>query len=450
MRRRRLSFTRLGVAIGVTAALGAGGAAVYARTSAATPTTLPGWYAPYVDATNTPEVQFQDAGQNPSNAVVLGFVVASATGTCTPTWGTYYTLAAAARAIDLDRRIARLRQRGGSVFVSFGGVANDDLAERCDVAGLTKAYLQVVQRYGVTGIDLDVEGAALTDTAGGERRAEALAALQRAKPDVAIWLTVPVSPAGMPAAAVTAVRQVLRAKVRIAGVNAMTMDYGDPAASDLVASSESALQATAAQLGSLYRRLGQHPTAAAVWHRVGMTVMIGQNDTPGEVLSLDDAQQLEQFARDRGVGRVSMWSLNRDQQCGAQVGAATVSTVCSGVAQAPLAFSQIFDRLQQPLQPPLRTLGGGLSSSQRDDPATSPDPIWSIKRIYRVGDKVTWHHDVFQAKWYTQGDVPDAPVAHEWDSPWLLLGPVMPGDRPLAQKAKPKPMTAARSVRRTP
>ncbi|HVV58605.1 MAG TPA: chitinase [Gaiellaceae bacterium] len=446
---RRLSLPRLALVVLATAALGATAAAVYARSSDVSPATLPGWYAPYVDATNTPEVQFQDPGQNPSNAVVLGFVVASATGACTPTWGTYYTLAGAARALDLDRRIARLRQRGGGVLVSFGGVANDDLAERCDVAGLTDAYRRVVDRYRLTAIDLDVEGAALADTAGGERRAKALAAFQRLRPNVAIWLTVPVAPDGLPDAALVAVRQILRAKVKVAGVNAMTMDYGDPAASDLVASSERALQATAAQLTALYARLRQHLTPA-VWHRIGMTVMIGQNDTPDEVLSLDDAQRLVRFARERGVGRVSMWSLNRDQQCGAQVGSATVSTVCSGVAQAPLAFSQIFDQLQQPLQPPLRTAGGGVSSSPRDDPATSPDPIWHAKTIYRVGDKVTWHHSVFQAKWYTQGDLPDAPVEHEWDSPWLLLGPVLPGDRPLPKKAKPRVATAASGAPASP
>lgn len=448
--RRRLSLPRLGLVVLVVVALGATGATVYARTSAVTPTTLPGWYAPYVDATNTPEVQFQDPGQNPSNAVVLGFVVASATGACTPTWGTYYTLPQAARAIDLDRRIARLRQRGGGVLVSFGGVANDDLAERCDVAGLTDAYRQVVDRYHPGAIDLDVEGGALADTAGGERRAKALAAFQKLRPNVAIWLTVPVAPNGLPDAAVIAVRQILRAKVKIAGVNAMTMDYGDPAASDLVASSEQALEATAAQLTSVYGRLRQHLAPAAIWHRIGMTVMIGQNDTPDEVLSLDDAQRLVRFARERGVGRVSMWSLNRDQQCGAQVGSATVSTVCSGVAQAPLAFSQVFDQLQQPLQPPLRTTRGGVSSSPRDDPATSPDAIWHAKTIYHVGDKVTWHHSVFQAKWYTQGDLPDAPVAHEWDSPWLLLGPVMPGDRPLPKKKTTPTSAPAASGRPSP
>jgi chitinase len=304
------------------------------------------------------------------------------------------------------------------------------------VPGLTAAYRRVIDRDHVNGIDLDIEGAALTDTAGGQRRADALAALQKLRPNVAIWLTVPVDPRGMPAAAVTAVRQVLEAKVDIAGVDVMTMDYGDPAASDLVSSSEQALQASAAQLTRLYARAGRHLPPAEIWHRLGMTVMIGQNDTPDEVLSLDDAQQLVRFARERGVGRVSMWSLNRDQQCGAQVGAATVSTVCSGVAQAPLAFSQIFDQLQQPLQAPLESKGGGISSSPRDDPATSPDPIWRAKTIYHVGDKVTWHHNVFQAKWYTQGDLPDAPVAHEWDSPWLLLGPVMPGDRPPRKKTK--------------
>jgi chitinase len=245
---------------------------------------------------------------------------------------------------------------------------------------------------------------------------------------------------------VTAVRQVLAAKVNIAGVDVMTMDYGDPAASDLVRSSEQALQATAGQLTALYAHAGRHLSPAQIWHRLGMTVMIGQNDTPDEVLGLDDAQQLVEFVRQHGVGRVSMWSPNRDQPCGAQVGVATVSTVCSGVAQEPLAFSQIFDQLQQPLRTPLQAAGGsgGLSSSPRDDPATSPDPIWRAKRIYHVGDKVTWHHSVFQAKWYTQGNLPDAPVAHEWDSPWLLLGPVLPGDRPLPRKATAK-ATAAKA-----
>ncbi len=44
---------------------------------------------------------------------------------------------------------------------------------------------------------------------------------------------------------------------------------------------------------------------------------------------------------------------------------------------------------------------------------------------------MTWHHNVYEAKWWSRGDVPDAPVRHAWDTPWRYLGPVMPGDTPV-------------------
>ncbi len=41
--------------------------------------------------------------------------------------------------------------------------------------------------------------------------------------------------------------------------------------------------------------------------------MIGPNDTPGETFSLADAKTVVAFAKANGVGRLSFWSLNRDQ-----------------------------------------------------------------------------------------------------------------------------------------
>jgi len=56
------------------------------------------WFAPYVDATLTPTVAFQNASTDPARNVVLGFIVAGAkpADACTPTWGTYETLDGAA------------------------------------------------------------------------------------------------------------------------------------------------------------------------------------------------------------------------------------------------------------------------------------------------------------------------------------------------------------------
>ncbi len=88
--------------------------------------------------------------------------------------------------------------------------------------------------------------------------------------------------------------------------------------------------------------------------------------------------------------------------------------------------------------------GRGRSPSQlptRDNPATSPYPIWRATKAYRLGDEVVWHQRVYEAKWYTQGYVPDTPVAHLWDTPWRYIGPVLKSDAQAATTA-PRPSCA--------
>ena len=133
---------------------------------------------------------------------MLAFVVAQAKDQCVPTWGAAYTLDAAASALDLDRRLAKLRSQGGDAMVSFGGQKNTELASACaDEASLQKAYAAVIDRYGVGSIDLDIEGAALTDTAAATRRAQAVAALQKERAakgqPLEVWVTLPVGRQGL-------------------------------------------------------------------------------------------------------------------------------------------------------------------------------------------------------------------------------------------------------------
>ena len=52
---------------------------------------------------------------------------------------------------------------------------------------------------------------------------------------------------------------------------------------------------------------------------MGATPMIGQNDVPGETLLAERRAGLVAFAHRCTLRRVSMWSANRDSQCGAQV-----------------------------------------------------------------------------------------------------------------------------------
>ena len=109
------------------------------------------WFAPYVDVTATPQYAFEDVPASAPTSAVLGFVVSAPDAPCDPSWGAAYSMSAAADSLDLDRRVARLRQLGGEVTVSFGGAANSELSIGCtDPAQLTAAYQSVVDRYSIT------------------------------------------------------------------------------------------------------------------------------------------------------------------------------------------------------------------------------------------------------------------------------------------------------------
>jgi chitinase len=73
-----------------------------------------------------------------------------------------------------------------------------------------------------------------------------------------------------------------------------------------------------------------------------------------------------------------------------------------------------------------------VATPAADDPKTSPYPIWNALTAYAKNAKVVWHHNVYLAKWWTQGDTPDAPVGTESATPWTLVGPVLAGETPVA------------------
>jgi chitinase len=449
---RRLSWTRLGLLV-LVATLVTGGAFV-SVTEAVDRTDTPtlSWSVPYVDVTLTPTFQFQDPEANPARTVALAFVVADPEDGCAPSWGGYYSLEQAGTDLELDRRIAQLRSAGGDVVVSLGGMANDELAVTCtDTDDLTEAYREVVERYDLSAIDLDVEGTAVADQAAAGRRAEALATVQREREadgsPLAVWLTLPVAPTGLTPEAVDLVRTTLAGDVELTGVNVMTMDYGaaKPATQSMREATEQALRATVEQVGDLYEEQGTSLSDAQTWARVGATPMIGQNDVDGEVFTLADAEALATFARANGLGRVSLWSLNRDTACSASFADVAVhSNTCSGVDQDPLAFVDAFG-----------DLGGGgtavrVSDVVRDparqpvvdDPATSPYPIWRAEGQYPAGYKVVWHGFVYEARWYAVGIDPSLPATAGTESPWALLGEVT------TSEAAPEPVPTVTDVTR--
>ncbi len=177
---RRLSPVRVTIAVVVAAAVAVAGYAGFDRWHAAQATERePAWFAAYTDVTATPAFAFEDVKSAKGRNVMLSFVVADHDDACSPTWGSYYSLQGAADQLDLDRRVAACSSSTARSGVSFGGLANDELATTCTKASdLLGAYRKVVDRYDLSTVDYDVEGDDLTNRAAGERRAKAVAALQ--------------------------------------------------------------------------------------------------------------------------------------------------------------------------------------------------------------------------------------------------------------------------------
>ncbi len=131
--------------------------------------------------------------------------------------------------------------------------------------------------------------------------------------------------------------------VQIGLVNGMAMDYGDSAAPNPAGQMGTyAIDVAQSLYGQLSTLYGTALTSTQLWSMVGVTPMIGVNDASDEVFQLADASQLVSFAKQKGLGRLAMWSLTRDQEdpAGALKYAEATS---SSIVQTPFAFSDIFE-----------------------------------------------------------------------------------------------------------
>ncbi|GAA2037265.1 cellulose binding domain-containing protein [Catenulispora yoronensis] len=296
-------------------------------------------FAPYVDTG-----QRQDLGAVASaagvKAVTAAFVL-SGNG-CAPVWNGSADVTFDS---DLKAGLADLRAEGGDAIASFGGANGVDLAQACtDVASLEAAYKAVIDEYGFTHVDFDIEGAAGSDKSSIARRSQALARLQReyaaAGKTLEVSLTLPVLPDGLTPEGVAVVTDAARNGVAVSVVNVLAMDYGDWAAPSPAGKMGRFADEAAQSLHDQLKKIYSDATDAQLWAMVGITPMIGANDTADEVFQVADAQVVEEFAALHHIGRLGMWSLTRDKVC---AGASAWATpTCSSIQQGPYDFSHTF------------------------------------------------------------------------------------------------------------
>jgi hypothetical protein len=230
-------------------------------------------------------------------------------------------------------QISQLRKSGGDVIISFGGEGGLELAQVCkDVPSLQAQYQAAIDKYKVRMLDFDIESSAITDPASIDRRNQVLAHLQAASPDLLISYTLAVLPTGLVPNGIDLLKNSLSHGVKVGNVNIMTMDYSP--SSDPNAMGQHAIDAGNAALKQL-QSLG-------IDAPLGLTPMIGMNDVSPQVFTLEDANKMLRYAKSNGrIRRIAIWSVARDRPC---TGTQGVSPDCSGVAQKPFAFSQVFKR----------------------------------------------------------------------------------------------------------
>ena len=424
---RHLSIPRVVVAVLVALSLCVAGTYWIQRSRYASKSLPAPWFAGYVDVTATPSYTFEsDVGSQYMN-VVLGFVVAGKDG-CSPSWGGYYTPSQAASQLDLDSRVAQVESSDRTVTISFGGQKGSELAQECSSSGsLYRQYASVINRYHVNSVDFDIEGSALGNSSANKRRAEAVARLvSERKADggsLTVSLTVPVGRDGITSDTLSVIDLFLDAGVRIDNLNLMTMDYGvassQTAQSDIIIDS---LKAVHAQYRRILYSHGLFYDSDQVWKLMGATVLNGQNDTSNEFRTLDDAQKVNTFALSTSLGRLSMWSLNRDYQCGSNVDTdADVVSFCSGVKQTDGEYAQV-------LAQGLTGIPGTLvdySAAWKDTDSTVSYSKWDTSRRYVKGNKVVSDGNIYEATSPNVGVSPSSDQTDDEESPWRLIGPAV-------------------------
>ncbi len=280
------------------------------------------FFAPYIDMTLTsvhkPLVEYYNLTGTPY--FTLAFIIYSST--YGPSWG---------GSLPLDtyvKEVSDLRKVGGDVIISFGGAVGPYLCQQAQNAQqLADWYLQVIDTYNLSYIDFDIESNINTTLL-----ADALLIVQQQRPNIKFSFTLPSDPgAGLVGSGYSIIQTMVQKGVNIDRVNPMVMDYyWTPANAQ---NAISVAQHVFTQLQQIY----PNKTDSEIWGMIGLTPMIGVNDDKS-VFTLDDAQQLVDWAIQQGIHSLAFWSVDRDHP--GPTG--EVSPLHRGTSDPDWAYSHVF------------------------------------------------------------------------------------------------------------
>ena len=212
----------------------------------------------------------------------------------------------------IKQSIKELRDIGGDVAISFGGVDGNPIwAATQDENILYNTYKEVIDGYGLTRIDFDIE---THGTTGAIENAKAIKKVQD-ETGVEVVLTLPVSPNGLVADGLSVLQTYLSQGVDIELVNIMTMCYGPAEVPDgnYGTASIRAIDNTKNQVQQYFKKYANISlTDSEAYKKVGTTSSVGFESEAHPIFGTDWAKLVVDHSIEKGLGMTSLWSMNRD------------------------------------------------------------------------------------------------------------------------------------------
>lgn len=413
---------------------------------------------------------YQDTGVKFYN---LGFIQSAGSvsnGKVNWGWGGYSVLNESGsndnQYLGIKQSIKELREVGGDVAISFGGAAGTAFWQTTqDVDVLANTYIDIIDGYNLTRIDLDVEGGA-QNKAQNIANAKAIKKAQEAT-GVDVVLTLPVLPDGLVYEGLGVLEAYLANGVDLKVVNIMTMCYGTSTllpGEDYGGASIRAVEGLKNQLKDYYSKYAKITlTDEDAFAKIGTTVSIGWEIGAHPIFTTGMSKRVVDHAIAKKIGMTSFWAMNRDCKLDANQGVNTAyeftnifkkfgSTTVDpedptkntapqilGVSNKNITVGSQFDKLSGitakdkedgDLTAKIIVSGNvnskvvgkyeltysvkdskGLETIVKATITVTDKPIieakeYSPTEIYVEGNLVIYNGVIYRAKWWTQGDKP--------------------------------------------
>ncbi|KAM9952627.1 hypothetical protein ACTFIR_007681 [Dictyostelium discoideum] len=205
-----------------------------------------------------------------------------------------------------------LKDSGKRVGVSFGGIneSTQDVSSKFSIEQLEKIYIDVIEMYEIDHLDICLMGS-LNNV---DFILKALKKVIEKYPHITISLTLPASTHGLNPTGMTIISKVKENQLINNNnnnnliINLITMGfYNDDWKNNMDKDIISVIKNLKDQLNSLYPSLNDDQ----LYQRIAITPMIGKNpDT--SILSFENVKVISNFAKEKNLGFLSMWNLNRD------------------------------------------------------------------------------------------------------------------------------------------